>query len=181
MQLPRGEWMGGGRAQLGFGRAFRVLSRPELLQSRRPLSPAVGGPKRNAPEGLSPSRSMGTARIGPSNPPMSKPQTKMETITVIGCRPTEFPTIRGAIKIASRFCTTTKTTVMRSGCVQSPHCAAAMRTAGIQHKHDADIRDHGQDDDQEPDERREIQAAHVKSAVPMRMPSIRQTRSWPRK
>src|SRR5437868_1695035 len=38
----------------------------------------------------------GTARIGPSKPPINNPQTKMETMTVIGCSPTDFSTIRGA-------------------------------------------------------------------------------------
>src|SRR5439155_25577577 len=38
----------------------------------------------------------GTASRGPSTPPIIKPQTKIDTITVIGCRPTEFPTMRGA-------------------------------------------------------------------------------------
>src|SRR5438874_3344548 len=33
--------------------------------------------------------------MGPSRPPINNPQTKIETMTVIGCSPTDFPTMRG--------------------------------------------------------------------------------------
>ncbi len=52
-----------------------------------------------------------------------------------------------------------------SGCLQSPPLARGDEDSGNPAKHNADIRDHGQDHDEKPDERCEIQAAHIKGGA----------------
>ena len=73
----------------------------------------------------------GTARRAPRSPPRMRLQARTETMTVRGWRPTDSPTILGAIKIPSILFARMKMAVTTRGWVQSPNWAAAMMTAGM--------------------------------------------------
>src|SRR5438874_11109773 len=81
-QSDRGQVCSASRTTGTFPTCSRTRSRTRGPQTYRVRSTLIVAVK-------------GTARMGPSRPPINNPQTKIETMTVIGCSPTDFPRIVG--------------------------------------------------------------------------------------